>query len=317
MWSVCLPQTRYFSLTSPSVSNQIILLPCLQKCRFCLSTAFIKPCPYAFLGQFLHYHPWPWSSHRLPSNGNYLTNAPLELDIKWHSKQNSYFQIREGTSFLACFHAQSCLLDHTHLVHLFSKLISPGPFYSITKSYRHTWCVCTASLVFLQLSSVLSLLKIKSEAHQSLEQHSAASQIRVCPWVARTSLHVMPYKHPPAQLSSRANSIHQHHVKSTDLPWKGQSKDDKSFVLKTLAYYFDSLCSRHQPGEISFQGPVSLNCNRISLNIHSVLCAFCPFWQEKVLLIARLFNKEIPQRVFAENIQKSTDSCCDGCSFLG
>lgn len=87
-------------------------------------------------------------------------------------------------------------------------------------------------------------------------------------------------------------------------------------MLQTAQYYFESCCSRHQH-EVSSQGLVLLHYNRISLNKYSGLCAFCPFWQEKVLLIARLVNKGIPQRVFVENIQKFPDSCCEGCSFRG
>lgn len=87
-------------------------------------------------------------------------------------------------------------------------------------------------------------------------------------------------------------------------------------MLETPVHNFDSLCSRHQPGEISFQSAASLKCNRISPNIYSVLRAFCPLWQEKALLIAGLLNKGIPQRVFAENLQRPTDSGCDACSFL-
>lgn len=56
----------------------------------------------------------------------------------------------------------------------------------------------------------------------------------------------MPYKHPPAQLSSRGDSTHQQHVKSTGTPWKDQSKDDKGFMLKTLVCYFDSVAGTSQ-----------------------------------------------------------------------
>lgn len=130
MRSVCLPLTHSIFLTSPSVSNEITLLPSLQKCRLCLSINPIKTCPSAFLGQFLQYHPWTWSSHSFPSNNNYLASAPLELVIK-HRKRNSDFQMSEGISFLF---PTSCLLPrllpsfgsppHAHLVHLFSRLES-------------------------------------------------------------------------------------------------------------------------------------------------------------------------------------------------
>lgn len=145
--------------------------------------------------------------------------------------------------------------------------------------------------------------------------------IRVYPWVAKTSLYMMPYKHPhtssaPQETASVRNNQNYWFVLKGQTWLVCQSKDHRGFMIKILMHYYGSPCSRHKSGH-SFQGLISLNCNRISLNIHSVFCAFCPFWQEKVLLVAHLFNKEIPQRVFAGNIQKSTDSCCDGCSFLG
>lgn len=93
-------------------------------------------------------------------------------------------------------------------------------------------------LVFLQLRSVLSLLKIKSEMHWRLKQHSPASQIRVCPWVAKISLHNALQTPPPSPAQLQGWQYPSAICQSTGIPRKGQSKDAKGFMLKTPAYYF-------------------------------------------------------------------------------
>lgn len=147
--------------------------------------------------------------------------------------------------------------------------------------------------------------------HRRPKQHSPTSQISVCPRRAAK----MPYKHPQPS-SALGAAVPTSNVPGTGVPGKGQSEDEKGFMLQAAEYYFDSCCCRHQH-EVSYQGLVLLQYNGISPNMYSYLCAFCPFWQEKVLLIARLVNKEIPRRVFVENIQKFPHSCCEGCSFRG
>lgn len=142
---VCLSD-MVFTLTSPSASNQTILLPSSQKCRFCFSNASLMPCLNAFLVQFLHYHPWPWSSHTFPSISNYLTNAPLELAIKQHGEQHwlpDVFtevtsipfapSLPASTSSPICWISTTCPLGSS----LFQA--GPGLFHSITKSYTCTW----------------------------------------------------------------------------------------------------------------------------------------------------------------------------------
>ena len=95
--------------------------------------------------------------------------------------------------FLACFHALSCLLDLHHM--LTWSISFPGwrVLVCSTQSPKDTDTPGDKLHLFSYKWGQYFPPQDKSETHWRLKQHSPASQIRVCPWVAETSLHMMPY----------------------------------------------------------------------------------------------------------------------------